>query len=296
MESLEKHLLGLIIESERPRKKPISVKFPKIKNLVVFFRQSIRKTENFFSSSIKVTKGKNFFKHIAARHQSVLIRQLGNSSERLQKQKIVNLKIAINKLNGMTISPGKTMSLWSIIGKPTRKKGYVKGMTLSNGAITEELGGGLCQLSNFLFWIFLHVPVEVIERHHHSKDVFPDSGRVLPFGSGATIFYNYVDLKIKNISNHPLQLKIWVSDKYLKGQILMSQRLESNFHVFEKNHYFIKRNNKYFRYNEIWREEKTNGKIIKTEEIITNFAPVMYEVNADYLKGNNFKVLDFTDQ
>lgn len=296
MESFKKQVLDLIVEFEKPKRKPLSVKFKKIKKPIIFFRQSVRGTKNFFNSNIKVNKSNGFFKHIAARHQSVLIRRLGNSDERLQRQKIVNLRIAASKLNGVIIPPGKTLSLWNIIGKPTKKKGYIGGMILSNGVISEGIGGGLCQLSNFLFWIFLHAPAEIIERYHHSKDVFPDSGRVLPFGSGATIFYNYVDLKIKNISKYPLQLKIWVSDKYLKGRILTPCRLESKFHVFEKNHFFIKRKGEYFRYNEIWREEKANGKIIKKERIITNFAPVMYKVDDDYLRKNKFKVLDFTDK
>jgi vancomycin resistance protein VanW len=135
-----------------------------------------------------------------------------------------------------------------------------------------------------------------MERYHHSMDVFPDSGRILPFGGGATILYNFIDLKIKNISPHPLQLKIWLSENHLKGQVLSSHPLVQKFHVFEKNHFFIKRGEKYFRYNEIYREIKVNGKTKKTEKITTNFAPVLYEVTDEYIKKNNFQVLDFTDK
>ena len=127
-------------------------------------------------------------------------------------------------------------------------------------------------------------------------DVFPDSGRILPFGGGATILYNFIDLKIQNISTEPLQLKIWITDQHLKGQILSPSPALQKFHVFEKNHFFIKRGEKYFRYNEIYRETKVNGVLEKTEKITTNFAPVLYEVTSDYLEKNHFKVLDFSNQ
>lgn len=169
-------------------------------------------------------------------------------------------------------------------------------MLLSNGRVVRGLGGGLCQLSNFLYWIFLHAPTEIVERYHHSKDVFPDSHRTLPFGAGATILYNFVDLKVKNISSYPLQLKIWLTDNHLKGQLLSPRPVPDKYHVFEKNHFFIKRGKKYFRYNEIYREMKVEGQVKKIEKVTTNFAPVLYQVTNAYLHDNSFKVLDFTNR
>ena len=45
-------------------------------------------------------------------------------------------------------------------------------------------GGGLCQLSNLIYWMTLHTPLTITERYRHSYDVFPDSNRTQPFGSG----------------------------------------------------------------------------------------------------------------
>ena len=44
----------------------------------------------------------------------------------------------------------------------------------------------------------LHTPLTVTERWRHGYDVFPDSNRTQPFGSGATCFYNYMDLMVRN--------------------------------------------------------------------------------------------------
>jgi vancomycin resistance protein VanW len=180
-------------------------------------------------------------------------------------------------LNGLIINPNKTFSFWNVVGAPTKKKGYVDGMLLSGGKVIEGLGGGLCQLSNLLYWLFLHTPVQITERKHHSIDVFPDSGRTIPFGSGATIYYNLIDLKVKNTSKFPIQLKLWLSEGQLKGQILSIKPMKEKYHLFEKMHYFIQTKNGVYRYNEIWRSILIEGKIVGEEKIITNCSPVMYE-------------------
>ena len=70
-------------------------------------------------------------------------------------------------------------------------------MVLHYGSFQTGIGGGLCQLSNLIYWMTLHTPLTVTERYRHSFDVFPDSRRTQPFGSGATCSYNYLDLQIK---------------------------------------------------------------------------------------------------
>lgn len=296
MLKIESEIAKCIYKYENPRRIALSMIYPSLKNPIIFLRHRMRDIQNFLDFRIKYKKKNKFFNHIVARHQSVLRRRLGDSDPELQEQKIINLKQAIKQLNGVIIRPNYIFSFWKIIGKPKYKNGYVDGMFLSNGKIIKGLGGGLCQLSNFLYWIFLHAPIETVERYHHSMDVFPDSGRILPFGGGATILYNFVDLKIKNISKYPLQLKIWLTDDHLKGQISSSQPIVQKFHVFEQSLFFIKRGKQYFRFNEIYKETKIGGKTEKIEKVVTNFAPVIYEVTNDYLQKNNFKVLDFTNK
>lgn len=276
---------------ENPPRRALSSKFPVLKRPIIFTRRILRNWGNFLDSSIVRKRSTEFYSNVWARHQSVLIRKLGNSDLRLQKNKIINLKRAIEKLNGIIIPSGKTFSLWYLIGQPSKRRGYVEGMLLAQGRVVEGVGGGLCQLANFLFWIMMHVDVEVVERYHHSYDVFPDSGRVLPFGSGATVLYNFVDLKIKNVSNHPIQLKMWLTDKYLKGQLLSDSVAPKKFHVFEKNHYFIKKGRRFYRYNEIWRETLVLGRIVKEERIVTNLAPVLYDINEEYIAQNNYRLI-----
>ncbi|WP_341323571.1 VanW family protein [Solibacillus sp. FSL H8-0523] len=71
------------------------------------------------------------FPYTGKKHQSLLRRKLGNSDPKLQENKITNLKIATSKIDGVIIKPGETFSFWQLVGKATKAKGYIEGM--SNG-------------------------------------------------------------------------------------------------------------------------------------------------------------------
>jgi vancomycin resistance protein VanW len=191
------------------------------------------------------------------------------------------------------IKPGQQFSFWKQIGRPSLKRGYVNGMLLSQGKVLEGPGGGLCQLSNLLYWLFLHSPLTITQRQHHSYDVFPDSGRVLPFGSGATVFYNLIDLQIKNNTHHTFQIKLNISENFLEGELRADHDLATYYHIYEKEHYFIKHNQRYYRYNEIHRQTKdVSGNILNDEKITTNLAPVMYKIEEEKLKAQGIKIIE----
>ena len=217
--------------------------------------------------------------HRVYKHQSVLIRKLGASDIQLQHNKVVNLKIAVNKLNGILIFPGETLSFWRLVGNPTSKKGYLDGVLLSNGEATAGIGGGLCQLANLIRWICLHSPLQITEHHQHSFDPFPDEGRVVPFGSGATVFYNYGDLRLANTTENTFQLLFWFDDKCLNGDLRTDFELPYKYHIFEKHHRFVKIGDAFYRQNELWREKyykKGSGEVVETVLIRRNNSLVKY--------------------
>jgi vancomycin resistance protein VanW len=197
----------------------------------------------------------------------------------LQYNKIENLKIAISKLNDTVIQPGETFSYWRLIGKPSKRKGYRKGMILYCGTYQVGIGGGLCQLSNLIYWITLHTPLTVVERYRHSYDVFPDSNRNQPFGSGATCVYNYRDLMIRNDTTQPYQLKLWLSDTELYGSWRVNGKLHETYVIYERDHVFKKELfGMYSRNNTLYRKTlDIEGNVISDEYITENHALMMYE-------------------
>lgn len=213
------------------------------------------------------------------KHQSVLLKKLGENNEQLQINKVTNLKIASKKISGIVIRPGETFSFCKLVGLPTKRKGYLLGMELTFGEARDGIGGGICQISNLIHWLVIHSPLTVVERYHHSFDPFPDDGRVLPFGSGATVFYNYRDYQFTNNTNYTFQINLWFTDKCLEGELRINKELDFAYHVFEKDHQFLKIDNQFYRKNEIWRDKilkYQGGKIIETELLTKNFARVTY--------------------
>ncbi len=258
------------------RRRAISSQYPILLPLILGVRRFLNHFKNSLNPNIARRKSDVFFNCTIARHSSPLFRKLGDSDSKLQRGKVQNLNVAIRALSGLIILPNKTFSFWSVVGATTPKNGYVNGMLLSDGKVAEGIGGGLCQLSNLLYWLFLHSPVQVVERRHHSRDVFPDNNRTMPFGTGATIFYNLIDLKVKNTSQYPLQLKLWLSGTHLKGQIVSTHFSEEKYHLKEKEHYFVQTTHGTYRYNEVWRDTLVGGRIIREEKLMTNCALVMY--------------------
>src|ERR1035437_864203 len=152
-------------------------------------------------------------------------------------------------------------------------------MILFNGEIRHGTGGGLCQLSNLIYWMTLHTPLTVTERWRHSFDVFPDSIRTQPFGSGATCAYNYIDLQIANNTTFRFQLRLWLDDKYLCGEWRADGKPTGRYEIVEREH-LIKLEwwGGYSRHNELFRRKFNidSDELVEEEFITENHALMMY--------------------
>lgn len=222
--------------------------------------------------------------YVIFQHRTPLLRKLKDVEMEMQYNKITNLKLAAARLDGLIIHPGETFSYWRTIGRTTRRKGYVDGMILHYGKVTTGVGGGLCQLSNLIYWMTLHTPLTITERYRHSYDVFPDSKRSQPFGSGATCAYNYLDLQIKNETNEPIQLAIYLTDESLVGEWRSALPRSRTYEVYEKDHSFTRESwGGYVRHNTIFRKVyNLNDESIDDEFITENHAITMYEPFLSY--------------
>lgn len=212
------------------------------------------------------------------KHRSFLLRPLKDVDMYLQHNKVTNLKIAITHLNNVVIYPGETFSIWQLVGRPTTAKGYLEGMTLHNGKISKDIGGGLCQLGNLLYWMALHTPLTIKERWRHSYDVFPDINRTIPFACGATLSYNYIDLQLQNNTPHVFQINLWLDDEYLNGEITCNTDLKTKYEIYETDHLFKQQWwGGYTRHNKIWKRVTSLADNTTTNELVTeNNAIMMY--------------------
>ena len=215
-------------------------------------------------------------------HASPLRRRLGTTDPALQEGKVANLRLAVDAVDGLVLRPGEVFSFWHAVGAPSTERGYRDGLVLGQNGMESGTGGGLCQLANLLYWMALQAPARVVEHHHHGADLFPDDGRVQPFGSGATVFYNYVDLRIANEADRTLQLRAWLTDDDLRGEVRSDRVAAEKYRIEERDHRFIREaDGTVYRENELWRltlDAATNE--VKAEELVTrNRAEVRYPVD-----------------
>lgn len=214
-------------------------------------------------------------------HRSILMRKLQGTDQTLQKNKITSLRTASSRIDGVIINPGEVFSFWRLVGKPLKRREFLPGLQLSFGELVSMVGGGLCQFSNLLHWLVLQSPMEVVERHRHKFDPFPDYKRTVPFGTGATVFYNYLDFMFKNNTSWRFQLRTWVDEEYLRGEIRCEQALPCKFTVEEREHRFVRINGIVYRENELWRKETDleTSEILKEELLLKNHSEVRYDVS-----------------
>lgn len=254
----------------------------------------LRKLRDFFSKE-KFAKKKEAEKLpvLVYKHNSLIRRKLGNVDLQLQDNKAVNLSISAPKVSGIVIKPQETFSFWKLVGEATQKKGYKPGLTIKQGAASKGVGGGMCQFTNLIHWMILHTPLEIVEHHHHDNiDLFPDFGRKVPFGTGTSVAYNYLDYRFKNNTNQPFQIIVYTTDEYLCGELRTTEPLTYSYHINCQDEYFSREGEDVYRNSKIYRSiiDKQTGNEISKELIKVNHAKVMYDTdNLDIIDTNNIK-------
>ena len=126
-------------------------------------------------------------------------------------ERLNNIQLAVNKLNGATVKPGETFSFNNYIGPRTKETGYQEAIIFDgHGNKTKGYGGGICQISSTLYNAVLASGLEVVERHEHSHEV-----PYIEAGKDATVSYGADDFKFKNNSNSSITIKASTSDDLL---------------------------------------------------------------------------------
>ena len=244
-----------------------------------------RDLKDFFSGE-KIAKfhSKNELPIVVKGHNSVLIRNLHGVDIELQKNKVTNIQLTCDKINGIIIKPNETFSFWKTVGKVNEKQGYKEGLVISakkgNGpGLTSGVGGGLCQMANMIHWLVLNSPLTVTELHHHSDALFPDERRTVPFGTGTSIAYKNVDYRFKNETNCDVQILVWIQEGELRGEIRSAEKYPYRYKLVEENSHYRKEGEEYYRISQVYRiiiDRETNKETAK-ELILDNHSKVMYD-------------------
>ena len=236
--------------------------------------------KDFFSRE-KIAKHRslNPYPTVVMEHSSILVRRLHNVDITLQENKVTNIQLAAEKINGLIIQPNETFSFWKTVGKTTAKKGYKPGLVIKRSTVSSGIGGGLCQMANMVHWLVLNSPLTVTELHHHSDALFPDERRRVPFGTGTSISYKNLDYRFKNTTNQAVQILVWCEDGELKGELRAENEFENRYQLVETDHHFEKIGEDYYRNSKVWRKvyDRETGRLLREELILDNHSLVMYD-------------------
>ncbi len=244
--------------------------------------QFMRYIKDLCIRNLATSKSNDLLPFLIYRQRSLIRRKLGDVDPLLQNNKAINLSLAAPKVSRVIIRPGEILSFWKLVGPCTIKKGYKEGLVISNGRTTKGIGGGMCQFTNLIHWMILHTPMQIIEHHHHDgMDLFPDYGRQIPFGTGTSIAYNYIDYRFKNTTDITFQLITYISKEYLHGEIRTDKPLECKYHVRVEDEFFSKEYGQVYRNGKVFRHcvDLKTGKLISRDLIKINHAKVMYDVS-----------------
>lgn len=163
-----------------------------------------------------------------------------------QNNKVHNLKLAAAKLDGLLIRPGETFSFCLATRFADRDTPYKDGLAVVDKKLTTAYGGGLCQITNLLFWVFLHSPLTVVERHGHLVKDFPEPPSDAPMGVDATIAEGWKDLKVKNETDRTFQISVTFGERDIIGGLYVDEEPEFFWHVENGNTAYYRKENRVF--------------------------------------------------
>lgn len=140
---------------------------------------------------------------------SVPIRQRPELGQQ-NHNRIENMRRCATEIDGWLLPPRGIFSMRRAIGEPTLSRGFSAGPSLVDGALRDDIGGGICQVSTVLFNVALLAGLEILEKHNHSTDIWGER-RLIELGRDAAFAYAIKDLKFRNPFAAPVSIGLTVA-------------------------------------------------------------------------------------
>lgn len=138
----------------------------------------------------------NLFRDVLCSYSTVFPNETENDRNRS-----VNIRLAVEAINGTILLPGDTFSFNEVVGQRTEQKGYLPANVYNPDGISPGIGGGICQVSSTLYNAALKANLKITERNPHIYMV-----AYVPLGLDATVSYGTQDLKFTNSTKWPIKI------------------------------------------------------------------------------------------
>ncbi|MFZ2187573.1 MAG: VanW family protein [Candidatus Moraniibacteriota bacterium] len=123
------------------------------------------------------------------------------------KNRIYNIKRALEQFQNIIIAPNEEFSFVKYLGDVDGEHGYLPELVIKNNQTTPEFGGGICQVSTTVFRAAIYSGMKITQRRNHAYPV----RYYTPYGMDATVYIPKPDMDF--INNTP-------------GAILMQSTIE----------------------------------------------------------------------
>ncbi|WP_085524384.1 VanW family protein [Tuberibacillus sp. Marseille-P3662] len=150
-------------------------------------------------------------------------KQIGDYQTYFKKSKRArtnNISLATEAINNHVVFPQETFSFNQVVGKRSKEKGYMRAPVIVKGELSEDIGGGICQVSSTLYNAVDDAGLQIVERYSHSREV-----PYVPEGRDATVSWYGPDFTFKNKYNQPILIRAKSVNGKMIVQLYSSDRL-----------------------------------------------------------------------
>lgn len=113
-----------------------------------------------------------------------------------------NIRRIAELVNGTYVAPGEVLSLNRAAGPRTLARGFVADGAIVDGALTDEVGGGVSQFATTLFNAAFFAGLPIPEHKPHSFYISR-----YPAGRESTVYFGAIDVKVENDTDSGLYVR-----------------------------------------------------------------------------------------
>lgn len=125
-----------------------------------------------------------------------------------------NINLICQKIDGLVLQPGESFNFNDYIGQRTSAAGFREAGGIFDGALRQELGGGICQANTMIFHSVVKADLQVDERNPHS---WPSS--YVDTGTDATVTWGGANFQFTNNTDYPIALHAYYADRKVTVEV-----------------------------------------------------------------------------
>ena len=186
-------------------------------------RSTIESGGNTWTIKLKLTQPKVSLVELKAPYCPDLLAETTTAFSAENKTRAANIKNASKRINtygsfedGYILQPGEIFSYNDTVGERTEANGFSVATVYTNTGTTNDVGGGICQVSSAIFSAAFKADLEITQRTNHMYKVHYWTTP----GEDATVNWGTLDFKFQNSKSYPVKVKMIYknSDKKFDGK------------------------------------------------------------------------------